>query len=220
MTIAAFLASTTVGCLETDDPLPDRLRTPPATESRESDDPGSARATRENHPDPTAHEIPTEPAEQEATSEPLEPGAITGLWKLVRVEIGDQIGHFSFAHAKGDPILDGSYAMRYGLNRYFDGISGELVSGEARDGRAELGFNPTPNAEQRFQVELERDGEVWTGQLRAELDPAGERMDVRLVPLNESLVVGVDPWRSRLLAAPPGGGGDVIAGGPRLFWNE
>lgn len=176
LAIAAAFTLPATGCIETDAPLPEQQPSPqqPAAEPSE----------REDHPDPTAHQVEAEADDPAEEPETLEAGPITGSWKLVRLDTGDQIGQFSLARAKGDPELDGSYAMRYGLNQYFDGISGEVLSGTVDGDRAEFAFNPTPNEQQRFHVQLERSGEAWTGQLWAELDPDGERIEVRLVPLN------------------------------------
>ena len=176
--LASLLLLTTTGCIETDPP--------PSPQTAQQTDQGGTKTpdNREDHPDPTGHQVQDEAPEQTETPEALEAGPITGSWKLVRVDTGDQIGQFSFAHAQGDPVLDGSYAMRYGLNRYFDGVSGELTSGRVDGERAEFAFNPTPNDEQRFHVELERDARAWTGELWAELDPEQERMPVRMEPLN------------------------------------
>jgi hypothetical protein len=178
LALASILFLTSTACIETDPP--------PQPQQAEQPDEGSAapKDERENHPDPTAHRVETEADEQVDPPDSLTPGPITGSWKLVRVETGDQIGQFSLAQAEGDPVLDGSYAMRYGLNRYFDGVSGELTSGRVDGNTANFTFNPTPNAEQRFHVELEREGDAWTGELWAELDPERERMPVRMVPLN------------------------------------
>ncbi|WP_051246081.1 hypothetical protein [Thioalkalivibrio sp. ALE19] len=97
-------------------------------------------------------------------------GALQGSWRAALVEGDVPLAYFSLFHGRGETRAQGDFLMGNARGPGLDGASGDLDSVElAADGdRVELVWNPTPDQQESYHLELERlDADTWEGRFHA-----------------------------------------------------
>lgn len=98
----------------------------------------------------------------------LEVGLLNGSWRVAVTEGDQPMVYFDIFQDKGEVTGSGDYWMGFVLGPDFDGASGELSDVEISGDKIEVAWNPTPDDEEMYWVEVIRqDDDTFTGAFKA-----------------------------------------------------
>ncbi|PYG02874.1 hypothetical protein D893_01212 [Thioalkalivibrio sp. ALE21] len=141
-------------------------RRPPPPWLEEGDAPDAAPDAAPDDPDDAGKDA--RDAEYGKGGQPA--GALQGSWRAALVEGDVPLAYFSVFHGRGETRAQGDFLMGNARGPGLDGASGDLDSvALAADGeRVELVWNPTPDQQESYHLELERlDADTWEGRFHA-----------------------------------------------------
>ncbi len=107
---------------------------------------------------------------EEDPSETMEPGFLSGTWRVATAEDDAPVAHFDIVHVTGEAEITGSFLTGVGIHEDLADETGELIDVDYGDNKFELVFNPTPDEEEFYTITTtERiDDNHFKGKLTAE----------------------------------------------------